>query len=172
MVYESARDATFSITYSLTPDRFVINDENTMPPLDSARFTLDTKDDFILFDNETPGKVRYATHAGSNKLAIDTLARTLFDPDYTLYCESVREGAALTRHEVTQIEAIVPYSNKRRLARIALHSEAKGASQEVRDLQERITHLSDGDDVVGRQLSDELSDDQPIDVPVQVQPDF
>jgi hypothetical protein len=172
MVYESAKDATFSIAYSLTPDRFVIDDGDDMPLYDSARFTLGASDDFLLFDNETPGKVRYATHSGSNKLAVNTLARVLFDPEYALYCDIIREGATSSHRETTQVEATVPYSNRRRLARTALHAEAEGVTQEVRDLQARIVSTSDGGDGEDLRLSDELSDDQPTDVPVQVQPDF
>lgn len=172
MVYESARDATFSIQYDRTPDRFTIEGVNKMPILEEARLELGSSDDFILFDNDIPGALRFASHSGQNKLAVATLAQVLFDEEYALFSESMREGAKLYNLETRLAQVEVSYSNKRRLARIALHARATGASAEVKDLHARISAFSDGDDVVGRQLSGELSDDQPTGAPVQVQPDF
>ncbi len=172
MVYESAKDATFSIAYGLTPDRFTVHDKDNPHSRDTARFTLGTKDDFILFDNETPAKILFATHTGNNVLAIDILSRVLFDQNYAIYCESVRKNTAHSHKETTEIEAVVPYANRRRLARIALHAESQGASQEARNLHIRILATNGDGGGEDRQLSSELSDDQPAGAPVRVQPDF
>jgi hypothetical protein len=172
MVYESARDATFSIRYDKTPDRFTIEHTDEMPPFDAVRVELGSSDDFILFDNDAPGAFRFATHSGQNKLAVATLALAVFDEEYLLFSESMREGANIYELETRVAFATASYSNQRRLARIALHAKAKNASAEVKELHARIEATSDGGDDEGRRLSDELSDDQPVGAPVQVQPDF
>jgi hypothetical protein len=171
MVYESARDATFSIRYDRTPDRFTVESTNEMPAFEAVRVELGSSDDFILFDNDTPGAFRFATHSGQNKLAVATLALAVFDEEYLLFSESMREGADIYGLETRIALATASYSNRRRLARIALHARAEGASTEVKELHARIEAVSGGGGGEGRRLSDELNDDQPVGVPVQVQPD-
>jgi hypothetical protein len=172
MVYESARDAIFSIRYDKTPDRFTIENTDEMPAFDAVRVELGSNDDFILFDNDTPGAFRFATHSGQNKLAATTLALTVFDEEYLLFSESMRDGAQIYELETRMATAAASYSNRRRLARIALHAGAPGASTEVKELHARINAASGDDGGEGLRLSDELNDGQPAGVPAQVQPDF
>jgi hypothetical protein len=161
VVLESAIDTRFSIRYSRSSDRFTIQDYSEMPLYDAARVTIGDANDFILFDNDRPGFFRSASHGGLNQLAIDALSLAIFDRNYQLLCECLREGAEIYKTEERSAEVIVPYSNSRRLARIALHTQADNASQEVLDLHHLITtqqkrlSITFGDDVdgEGQQLS-------------------
>lgn len=138
MVYESTVDTTFGIHYSRDDDRFSIEAVRELPAFSVARLTLGDEDDFILFDNHQAGRVRSISHSGQNKLAITTLSRIIFDEEYTLLCECIKEGSAIYNTPERSGTIIVPYSNARRLGRIALHALAIGASENVIALQRRI----------------------------------
>ena len=125
-----------------------------MPVYDIARVIVGDNDDFILFDNEMPGLFRSASHRSLNHMVIDALSQAIFDYNYPLLCESMKEGARIYNTNERGAEIIVPYSNSRRLARIALHAKAENASQEVINLHTLITSqqqnlLIGGDDGAG-----------------------
>jgi hypothetical protein len=161
VVYESASDAIFSIRYRRDADRFLIERGSESPTNDVAKLTLGDEDDFILFNNEHPGMVHSASHKGTNTLAIDALARAIFDSDYRLLCESLREGAKTYDTPERTGRILVPYSNKRRLARIALHAKASEAATHIQALHQRLVTVAD------EQLTSEndvVDADQPLSV--------
>lgn len=143
MVLERASDAIFSLYYTRHSDRYVVEPPAEFGVHDIASLELGSPKDIILFDNERPGIVRAVCHSGQNALAIDVLARTVFDSFYPLLCESIRDGAQIYDRAAQQCEIIVPYSNTRRLGRIALHARSPQAGVEVLALDERLRRQSE-----------------------------
>jgi len=142
VVLERASDAIFRLHYTKQTDRFVAEPPLEYGTYDIASVELGLPKDVILFDNERPGVVRAVCHSGQNRLAIDVLSRTVFDSFYPLFCESIQDGTIIYDLPGRQCELTVPYSNNRRLGRIALHAKSPGAAEAVLDLDARLRRQS------------------------------
>lgn len=157
MVLEQASDAIFSLRYTGRSDRFVIEPSDEFDVHDIASVELGLAKDVILFDNERPGTVRAVSHSGQNALAINVLSRTVFDSFYPLLCESIRDGAAIYDTPTQYCEIIVPYSNNRRLGRIALHARSPQAGVAILALDERLKQQSNAYNRLAAVTSAEIS---------------
>lgn len=127
-------DMVINIQYSPASDVFflkVVDREVTDPvfvPLGHGDI-----EEYVLFDNAKPGTLLSIVHKGSNQFAMDTVG-PLFNDEYTYFCQMMKDHAAMLRTPAKQrAQLIVPHNNRRRQARIKLHSAAEAASKRTKD---------------------------------------
>lgn len=132
-----AYDSVVDMSYTTDFDVFSLRVRDVTIE-DVSLTALDDKgDDYIAFDNNEPGRLVGATFHGRNAVALDVMTR-LFDDDFGPTAQAMRDGARQYGQETMRVEITVPYTNSRRLARIALHAASKTAPAAIKALAARV----------------------------------
>jgi hypothetical protein len=134
------RETTYLFRYDRETDRFTakrdLEDEpHTQQEFNEAiLFTDNDPDEFIVFDNNHPGRVDFISHSADNLTMKKILGLAVLGKMYGAISQSIRNMTEQQNKAGYQWRATFPSSTEKHMACLGLHALAIGATNEVAEL--------------------------------------
>jgi len=139
------RETTYLFRYNRETDRFTAkrelgDEQDAAPEFNEAILFVDNDPgEFIIFDNNQPGKVDFISHSADNLMMKKILGLAVLNKMYGAISQSIRSMTERQDKAGYQWKATFPSSTKQHMACLGLHTLAIGASNEVAELG-RVIH--------------------------------